>query len=36
MEIILEKLNHTSFASTKRDLGIPDYELRQAAENLNL
>jgi integrase len=36
MEIIMEKLNHTSFAFTKRYLGITDDELRQAAEGLNL
>ena len=36
MEIIMEKLNHTSFAMTKRYLGITDDELRQTAENLNL
>jgi integrase len=36
MEIIMEKLNHTSFAMTKRYLGITDDELRTAAEGLNL
>jgi integrase len=36
MEIIMEKLNHTSFAFTKRYLGITDDELREAAEGLNL
>jgi integrase len=36
MEIIMAKLNHTSFAFTKRYLGITDDELRQAAEGLNL
>jgi integrase len=36
MEIIMEKLNHTSFAVTKRYLGITDDELRDAAERLNL
>ena len=32
----MEKLNHTSFAFTKRYLGITDDELQQAAEGLNL
>jgi integrase len=36
MEIIMEKLNHTSFAMTKRYLGITDDELKAAAEGLNL
>jgi integrase len=36
MEIIMEKLNHTSFAFTKRYLGITDDELKEAAEGLNL
>jgi integrase len=36
MEMIMEKLNHTSFAMTKRYLGITDDELRAVAENLNL
>jgi len=36
MEIIMEKLNHTSFAMTKRYLGITDDELRAVAEGLNL
>ncbi len=36
MELIMQKLNHTSFAMTKRCLGITDDELREAAEGLNL
>jgi integrase len=36
MEIIMAKLNHTSFAFTKRYLGITDDELKAAAEGLNL
>jgi integrase len=36
MEIIMHKLNHTSFAFTKRYLGITDDELKAAAEALNL
>ncbi len=36
MELIMQKLNHTSFAMTKRYLGITDDELREAAEGLNL
>jgi integrase len=36
MEIIMEKLNHNSFAFTKRYLGITDDELKAAAEGLNL
>ncbi len=36
MEIIMQKLNHSSFAFTKRYLGITDDELREAAESLNL
>ena len=36
MEIIMEKLNHSNFAVTKRYLGITDDELRRAAEGLNL
>jgi site-specific recombinase XerD len=36
MEIIMQKLNHTSFAFTKRYLGITDDELKAAAEGLNL
>jgi integrase len=36
MELIMEKLNHTNFAVTKRYLGITDDELRRAAEGLNL
>lgn len=36
MEIIMAKLNHSSFAVTKRYLGITDDELRAAAEGLNL
>ncbi|MEP7288454.1 MAG: tyrosine-type recombinase/integrase [Chloroflexota bacterium] len=36
MEIIMEKLNHASFAFTKRYLGITDDELKAAADGLNL
>ncbi len=36
MEIIMAKLNHTSFAMTKHYLGITDDELKAAAEGLNL
>jgi hypothetical protein len=36
IEIIMEKVNHNSFAFTKRYLEITDDELCEAAESVNL